>query len=42
MVNNHVESEFSGPPFTPDGGYVPRILFFDSEGKFMEDVKADR
>ena len=42
MVNSHDEKEFNGAPFVPDGGYIPRILFFDSNGKFMEQVKAKR
>lgn len=38
MVKSSDESEFAGDEFGPDGGYVPRILFFDDAGRHMEDI----
>ena len=38
MVKSSDESEFAGDEFGPDGGYVPRILFFDDAGQHMKDI----
>ena len=38
MVKSSDESEFTGEEFGPDGGYVPRILFFDDAGRHMQDI----
>ena len=38
MVKSSDESEFTGDEFGPDGGYVPRILFFDDAGQHMKDI----
>jgi len=38
MVNVMDEDEPSGDQYTPDGGYIPRILFFDPEGELLRDV----
>ncbi len=39
MVRTHEEGgDFDGDLFKPDGGYFPRILFFDSAGNFLEQV----
>lgn len=41
MINSHDESLFNGAPFVPDGGYIPRILFFTPKGDLME-IQAKR
>ncbi len=38
MVNSADESKFTETEFSPDGGYVPRILFFDPEGNHLEEI----
>lgn len=38
MVKSADESEFADEQFSPDGGYIPRILFFDDAGRHMEDI----
>jgi len=38
MVNTMDEDEPVGDVYTPDGGYIPRILFFDPDGKFLPNV----
>ena len=41
MINSHDEALFNGAPYVPDGGYIPRILFFDTKGELME-IQAKR
>ncbi|ODN04447.1 Thioredoxin domain-containing protein 12 [Orchesella cincta] len=38
MVNTMDEDEPPMDIYKPDGGYVPRILFFDPEGELLKDV----
>ncbi|XP_014666246.1 PREDICTED: thioredoxin domain-containing protein 12-like [Priapulus caudatus] len=38
MVNLQDEDEPDDEKFKPDGGYIPRILFFGSDGVFREDL----
>lgn len=38
MVNSHDEKEFTEETFSPDGGYIPRVLFFDYEGNHLKDI----
>ncbi|KAL8562291.1 hypothetical protein ACOMHN_037247 [Nucella lapillus] len=38
MVNVEDDEEPSGTQYTPDGGYIPRVLFFDSQGQLLKDV----
>jgi len=37
MKKNDIPSR-DRPRFQPDGTYVPRILFFTPDGKFMEEI----
>ncbi|CAG0880866.1 unnamed protein product [Darwinula stevensoni] len=39
LVNCHDEDDptkADGERFSPDGGYVPRVLFFDADGDLMD------
>lgn len=38
MINSHDEADFTDDKFSPDGGYIPRVLFFDAQGQLMEDI----
>ena len=38
MVQSSDEKELTEDKFSPDGGYVPRILFFDPEGEHLKDI----
>jgi len=38
MVNTMDNDEPPGDIYKPDGGYVPRLFFFDSEGELLRDV----
>ncbi|XP_076463368.1 thioredoxin domain-containing protein 12-like [Babylonia areolata] len=38
MVNVQDDEEPSDDLYRPDGGYIPRILFFDSQKKLLGDV----
>lgn len=38
MVNTSDEDEPEDVKFSPDGGYVPRILFFTPEGELLTHV----
>ncbi|XP_071117402.1 thioredoxin domain-containing protein 12-like [Haliotis cracherodii] len=46
MVNTENEEEPSDKQYSPDGGYIPRILFLDPEGKvrkeFINEAGNDR
>merc|ERR1719347_1003521 len=39
MVNLGDADEPSDPKYKPDGGYIPRILFFHPDGSFLPSVK---
>lgn len=36
MINLMDDEEPKDPNFTPDGGYIPRILFFSPDGTLQE------
>eukprot|EP00050_Salpingoeca_kvevrii_P010600 m.9328 g.9328 ORF g.9328 m.9328 type:complete len:175 (+) comp2964_c0_seq1:1657-2181(+) len=38
MVNLEDDEEPNDPAFTPDGGYIPRILFLNSAGEVQDDI----
>lgn len=38
MVQSSAEDAFAEDLFAPDGGYFPRILFFDAESQLMDKV----
>lgn len=38
MVNTLDDEEPTDSVYAPDGGYIPRILFFNSEGELQEDI----
>jgi len=38
MVNVMDDEEPQDDLYKPDGGYIPRILFFDSKGELLKDV----
>ena len=39
MVNTEDNDEPQGDQYQPDGGYIPRILFLNSEGKVQAQIK---
>ena len=38
MVNLGDDQEPSDPKYKPDGGYIPRILFFQPDGSFLPEI----
>ncbi len=38
MVNALDDEEPSDPLYAPDGGYIPRILFFNPQGELQDDI----
>ena len=38
MVNLGDDEEPSDPKYKPDGGYIPRILFFHPDGSFLPEI----
>jgi len=38
MVNVMDDQEPQDDLYKPDGGYIPRVLFFDSKGDLLKDV----
>ncbi|KAI8789407.1 thioredoxin domain-containing protein 12 [Biomphalaria glabrata] len=40
MTNIEYSQAALHPKYSPDGSYVPRILFFDSDGTFLKDLMA--
>merc|ERR1719201_1730628 len=38
MVNAGDDDEPSEEVYKPDGGYIPRILFFKPDGTFLKDI----
>merc|ERR1712080_723980 len=38
MVNVGDDDEPEGALYKPDGGYVPRILFFNPDGSLLDDI----
>lgn len=38
MVNVEDEEEPNDPDFAPDGGYIPRIIFINANGKVMKEI----
>mmetsp|Transcript_39113 Transcript_39113/g.85114 ORF Transcript_39113/g.85114 Transcript_39113/m.85114 type:complete len:167 (-) Transcript_39113:272-772(-) len=38
MVNLRDSDEPHGPQYTPDGGYIPRILFLSKDGKIQNSI----
>jgi protein-disulfide reductase (glutathione) len=40
MVNAGDDNEPAGDAYTPDGGYIPRVLFFDPDHQLIEAGKS--
>ena len=38
MVNLGDDSEPADPKYKPDGGYIPRILYFHPDGSFLPSI----
>jgi len=38
MVNTLDDEEPEGDAYTPDGGYIPRLLFFEPNGELLSDI----
>ncbi|VDI66417.1 protein-disulfide reductase (glutathione) [Mytilus galloprovincialis] len=41
MLNADDDEEPEGEKYSPDGGYIPRVLFYDPDGNILDQYKNE-